>query len=306
MRDLHLHLSGGTSFPTLWELLMASGMKIRSATFREFQDSLLMGNKVVDLGSYLKVLHFVDLAQSSPGAVEQSMYDCYKHSYLAGCNYLEIRWCPYKRSRDFQIDFDKLILAANAGIARAKSIYGICGKQIFCLGTDISDVANAAIFKKALQYKDDNVMGIDVAGPQATKNKMIDMGLKTIFKEAKTKKLLRTIHIGETPTESEEEDLEYVVDVLKPDRIGHGVRMYKYPRLLQQASKQGIEFEVCISSNLTTRAVASLQEFKEIFETFERAGVLWSINTDATFPLDTNIAEEHALYNKIKEMTKQP
>lgn len=296
--ERHLHLSGAVNYQTLWELVIESGMKIRSKDFFEFKNSLLMKDNATDLNSYLKILHFLDLAQSSPDAIYKSMYNACVESYINGCDNLLIRWNIYKRSKDFQIDFDRLLYSANTAIDKAKSIYGLNTKQILCLGTDLSDIANAAILKKAIQFKDKNVYGIDVAGPQASRNKMIGMDLLEHFNKARDAGLFITMHCGEVPTENEESELEYVLNILKPNSIGHGVQMYKYPRLLEIASKQGTEFEICISSNLATKSL-KYEDFKSVFKMFNEYEIKYSINTDSTFPLCTNIKKENDLYSRI-------
>ena len=86
-----------------------------------------------------------------------------------------------------------------------------------------------------------------------------------------------------------------VVNRLKPDRIGHGIRAAYSEEATAVLADTGTVLEVCPSSNLHTRAVSHLEEFKYILGTFDSAGVLFTINTDGTYLCGTNIAREHQL-----------
>ncbi len=128
--------------------------------------------------------------------------------------------------------------------------------------------------------------------------------LKYIYAYAETLKLERTIHCAETLKDHTEAELEYVLNVLKPNRVGHGIQIHRYPKLMKIAAKQGLHFELCISSNLATKAVGSLEEYAQILKKFNEYKLDYSINTDSTALLRTNLAKEHEIHEKIKEISK--
>ncbi len=53
--------------------------------------------------------------------------------------------------------------------------------------------------------------------------------------------------------------------------------------------------EICPSSNLRTRAVASLAELGAALRTFENAGVRYTINTDGPYLLNTHLRLEYQM-----------
>jgi adenosine deaminase len=175
--------------------------------------------------------------------------------------------------------------------------------MIFCLGRDCTEEQNDAIFKKAIQYYKKGVIGIDVAGSES--KTPLKPEFERYYKTANALGLMTTIHCGESDHETMEDTLATILEKYKPKRIGHGVLMCRYPKLLKLASSMGITFEICITSNLTTRAVASEEEFIKIFKTFEEYQIGYVICTDATFPLDTNISKEYEIYNRIMEKSKK-
>jgi len=303
MKDLHLHLSGATDPRLLYEIINETGLKIKTKDYWDFKQAVSMNKDIKNLEDYLKVLHIIDEAQSSPKAIKMSVYNSFVNAYMHGCKYLEIRWNPYKRSKDFKIDLDRLIISARAGYEKAKSIFGIRGGLILCLGRDIPDVANEAIFKKAIQYAGKGIIGIDIAGPEV--GSKLNPEFEHYYRTANTLGLMTTIHLGEVDYPDLEEKFHIVLDKYKPKRIGHGVQIHKYPELMKKASRAGIILETCITSNLTTKNVKSEEDFVNIFKIFEENKIQYQICTDATFPIDTNIKKENELHEKIKKMAKK-
>lgn len=302
MRDVHLHLSGATNPVILFQLIRESGYKIKSKDFFDFEKTILMDRNNVDsLDSYLEVLHQVDEAQSFPRAIELCVYDAFVSSYLAGCTHLELRWNPVKRSQNQKVDLDTLIVAARAGAERAKNYFGISGTMLLCMGRDLNEAANKAIFHKALQYSGKGVSGIDVAGPEKTQ---LHPEFQYFYEVANVKGMITTVHTAETFHDGTEDELAYVLERLKPKRIGHGIQIHRFPRLLKLAERMDIEFEVCITSNLTTRAVNSIEDFVPIFRAFEDHHIKFSINTDATYLLKTDIRKEQALFESVKKLAR--
>lgn len=303
MKDLHLHLSGATSPVLLYEMINEAGLKLSSKSYEHFVDTITMSrDKVKSLDDYLAISHIIDDAQSSPRAVRLSVYNSFMNAYLNGCRYMELRWNPYKRSQDFKVDLDKLIISARSGFEKAESIFGIDGGLILCLGRDISEASNAAIFKKAIQYHNRGVIGIDVAGPEKMP---LNDEFKHYYRTANALGMETTLHVGEIKHDGTEDSLAEVLEDYKPKRIGHGVQIHKYPKLMKKAARTGTMFEVCITSNLTTRAVEQEEDFIDIFKNFEEYGIQYCINTDATFSLRTDIRQENAKYQNIKDMASK-
>ena len=252
------------------------------------------------LDSYLDILHLIDKAQSSPIAIKLSVYDAFVNCFLKGTTYLELRWNPYKRSQDFDLDFDRLIIAARAGMEKAMVNFGIEGDMLLCLGRDISEQANRAIFKKALKYQGKGVRGIDIAGPESIE---LPGYMEEFYVEANRKGLITTIHCGEEFKDTTEQELETILTKYRPRRIGHGVQMARFPGLLRMAANQGVIFELCLTSNLATKVVRDHVEFANVVKALVNAGCQYEICTDGTFSLDTDITREHERFQRALRHT---
>lgn len=286
----------------LWSLIKESGYKVKAKDFFSFQKQVLMNrSQIQDLDEYLDILHQIDKVQSFPIAIKQSVYDSFISAYLNGCTYQELRFNATKRSQKGTVDLDAIIVSARAGMEKARIHFGIDGDLALCMGRDCTEAANTAVFKKALQYHRKGVKTLDLAGPYTYSEDQKKLFPK-LFQEAKKAGLQLTVHAAELDHDDLEWELKWLVEDLKPDRIGHGVHLCKFPSLLKKASNIGIHLEVCITSNLMTRAVSSKKEFKQIFQTFADYGIDYSINTDATYLLKTDIAKEHQLFEEIKRL----
>ncbi len=301
--DLHCHLSGSTDLVVLYELLKGSGYKIPAKDYWEFANHMLMKKEnVKNLDEYLAILHTIDKIQSFPLAIEQSVYNSFTSAYLAGAEYHELRFNPAKRSQDGKIDLDAVIISARAGMERAKLTFGIKGGLVLCLGRDMSPEANQAVFNKAKRYHKKGVLGIDIAGPYCDKEvPQMFYGSRhrfdLMYAEAFDLGMTTTVHAGETDHEYVQGELAYVLNVLKPQRIGHGIQIFRFPELVAQAKEDNVLFEFCPTSNLTTGVIKDMMALLDVVSNFNVHKLRHVVCTDATFLLNTDIKKENDLYD---------
>jgi adenosine deaminase len=298
--DKHLHLSGGTDPVLLWELVSEGGLKTHAKNYWEFQRTMTARRENVhNQEDYLQIIHTIDTAQSSPAAIQQCTYNCFTSSYLNGCRELQMRWNPVKRSQEGRIDLDRLVVAARSGMEQAGTTFGIVGSMLLCLGRDCSDAENEATLTMALRYAGKGVEGIDTAGPEDQPLQKKHPYLKHYYHACRARKLVTTCHCAETFNPWTEDELAYVLETLRPQRLGHGVQIHRFPKLMQLASQQGTELEICLTSNLTTGVISSQKQFRKVLNRLETHQVKFSFHTDATFLLNTNIRNEHKLAAQI-------
>lgn len=331
LTDLHIHIGGAMSPHTLWEIAHSQGIKLPVKNYWDFCTFLRKIDSMEDLHN---VYEWTERIQSSPKAIERGIYNVISKEYRSSnVSKIELRFNPMFRTRGGEIDMDHIIHAAIRGMERATLDYKVETGLIFCLDRRLRFELNEVIVKKAILYRKRGVIGLDIAGPEDfyfkrerdfdsyKKHFKENVGVEltdpahlnfetgeyfekytALFRKAREKGLGITVHTGETKN-STVKGMINVIESIKPDRIGHGIRAAESPEAMALLKKYGIVLEICPTMNLTTGSVKSWQEMKKILQTFWKAGVTFTINTDGPYLAQTGLAREFRVLLKEKVLT---
>jgi len=302
--ELHNHLGAAVDPPIMWSIAHDQGIKLPSKNYWDFEDLITISqsehyDSVAQVDKEL--FHWTELIQSSPTAIETSVKSVIGGGYRK-CNIVvhELRFCPMKRNREGEQDLDHIIMAALRGMDRAILEYPqVKAGIILMIDRTLTHQQNEVIINKAIRYKNNGIIGIDLAGPQNKKFKMkshIDL-----FQKAGKAGLGITIHTGE---EGKLSEMKLVVDKIKPDRIGHGVLAWQDQELMKKLVRQNIILELCPSSNLKSGIAKSFDHLKKMFQTLQQNKVKLTINTDGPEMYQTNVYKEQQLLINQKILSK--
>ena len=296
LAELHCHLGGAVAPAIMWGIANAQGIKLPTKDYWEFRDMITVNprrNRSFD--GYLQLFHLTELIQSSPLAVERSVYEVVGGAYRKNnVTTMELRFNPMKRNRGGEQDLDHIIAAAVRGMDRAMLEYPVKPGLILCLDRAFPFELNEIIVEKAIVWRDRGVVGVDIAGPESATFRVADY--RKLFRRARQYGLGLTVHTGESGPIDE---VARVVELLEPDRIGHGVKAAYDPRAMAMIRERGIVLEICPTSNLNTRVVSGWEEFRWIFDTFRRNDVRFTISTDGPEMLKTYIRDEMAALGRL-------
>jgi adenosine deaminase len=289
LTELHCHLGGAVAPAIMWGIAHAQGIRLPTKDYWEFRDMITVSaRRGRSFDGYLQLFHWTELIQSSPLAVERSVYEVIGGAYRKNnVTTMELRFNPMKRNRGGEQDLDHIISAAIRGLDRASLEYPVKPGLILCLDRAFPYPLNEIIAEKAIAYRPRGVVGIDIAGPESDGFRPSDY--KRLFDRVRRKGLGITVHSGEA---GPIEEIGEVIEQLEPSRIGHGVKAAYDPHTMAMIRERGITLEICPTSNLNTRVVSGWDEFRWIFETFRRNGVRYTINTDGPEMLKTYIRDE--------------
>jgi adenosine deaminase len=306
--DLHIHVGGAVAPHVLWAIAHDHGFKLPVKSFWDFCELVYADpNKVSSLSDYLDIMHqWTEKIQSAPSAIERSVYEIIGKEYRSSrVSMIELRFNPMKRNLGGERDLDHIIHAALRGMDRACLEYGVRAGLIFCLAREFPLELNEILVKKAVKYRSRGVVGIDLAGPEShTLELGAEVhGYRDLFARARSASLGTTVHTGETPYTAVPGVLA-VLKELAPARIGHGVAAAASEEAVRKLAESGTVLEICPSSNLLTRAVASLEELGTALRTFEAAGVRYTINTDGPYLLNTHLRSEYQLLLDAKILSE--
>jgi adenosine deaminase len=296
LAELHCHLGGAVTPAIMWSIAHAQGIKLPTRDYWEFRDTITVSDKRNrSFDGYLQLFHWTELIQSSPLAVERAVYEVVGGAYRKNnVTTMELRFNPMKRNRGGEQDLDHIIAAASRGMDRASLEYPVKPGLIFCLDRAFPFELNEIIVEKAIAWRDRGIVGIDIAGPESSTFRVADY--RRLFRRARQFGLGLTVHTGESGSVDE---VARVVELLEPDRIGHGVKAAYDPRAMAMIRDRGIVLEICPTSNLNTRVVSGWDEFRWIFDTFRRNEIRFTINTDGPEMLKTYIRDEMATLGRL-------
>lgn len=295
LAELHCHLGGAVTPAIMWGIAHAQGIKLPTKDYWEFRDLITVSKRSRSFDGYLQLFHWTELIQSSPLAVERAVYEVVGGAYRKNnVTTTELRFNPMKRNRGGEQDLDHIIAAAVRGMDRATLEYPVKPGLLFCLDRAFPYELNEILVEKAIAWRDRGVVGIDIAGPESSTFRVADY--RRIFRRARQFGLGITVHTGES---GPAEEVARVVEILEPDRIGHGVKAAYDPRAMAMLADRGIVLEICPTSNLNTRVVSGWEEFRWIFDQFRRNGVRFTISTDGPEMLKTYIRDELATLGRL-------
>jgi adenosine deaminase len=297
LAELHTHLGGSVASDILWSIAHEQGIALPVKDYWEFDALVTVSDPhgVQGLDELDQVYHWTEVIQSSPIAVERSVHAAIGGAYRSQqITTLELRFNPMKRNRGGEQDLDHIIAAATRGMDRATLEYPVKPGLIFCLDRAFPYELNEIIAEKAIAWRDRGVVGVDIAGPESATFRVADY--RKLMRRVRQYGLGITVHTGEAGPADE---VARVVELLEPDRIGHGIKAAYDPRAMAMLSERGIVLEICPTSNLNTGVVSGWDEFRWIFDTLRRNGVRFTISTDGPEMLQTYIRDELATLGRL-------
>lgn len=138
-------------------------------------------------------------------------------------------------------------------------------------------------------WRHPRVVALSVDGNEATAGRT-GPRFAQAFTRARQAGLRRTVHAGES---SGPQGVRDAVELLRADRIDHGVRAVEDPALVDLLARRRIALGICPSSNVELGVYESLAAHP--IDRLRQAGVPVSINTDDPSLLRTSLPREYAL-----------
>src|SRR5436190_2213604 len=303
LAELHTHLGGSVSSDILWTLAHEQGIALPVKDYWDFDRLVTVSDPrgVPDLDALDQIYHWTELIQSSPIAVERSVHAAIGGAYRSqGITTLELRFNPMKRNRGGERDLDHIILAAIRGLDRARLEYPqVRAGLILMMDRTFTAEQNAIVVEKAIDWAPRGVVGVDIAGPRPGGARYQYRQILPMVEEARAAGLGVTIHVGEEGGDVGREELGEVVEVLRPDRIGHGILAAGDPELMTTLRDLGIVLEICPTSNLLTKALPDEDAVRDTFRAFTEHGVPFTIATDGPEMMRTHLRDELELLKRI-------
>jgi adenosine deaminase len=307
LAELHTHLGGSVSSDILWTLAHEQGIALPVKDYWDFDRLVTVSDPrgVPDLNALDQIYHWTELIQSSPIAVEVSVHAAIGGAYRSqGITKLELRFNPMKRNRGGERDLDHIILAAIRGLDRASLEYPqVRAGLILMMDRTFTARQNEVIVEKAIGWSSRGIVGVDIAGPRPGGARYDYRQVVPMVEAARDAGLGVTIHVGEEGGDVGREEVGEVLEVLRPDRIGHGILASGDDELMRELHERDVVLEICPTSNLLTKALADEAAIRDVFRDFVDHGVKFTIATDGPEMMRTHLRDEFDLLLRIGALT---
>jgi adenosine deaminase len=309
LAELHTHLGGSVSSDILWTLAHEQGIALPVKDYWDFDRLVTVSDPrgVPNLDALDQIYHWTELIQSSPLAVEVSVHAAIGGAYRSQqITTLELRFNPMKRNRGGERDLDHIILAAIRGLDRASLEYPqVKAGLILMMDRTFTARQNEIIVEKAIAWASRGVVGVDIAGPRPGGARYDYRQVQPMVEDARAAGLGVTIHVGEEGGDMGREELAEVLEVLRPDRIGHGILAAGDEELMRDLKEAEVVLEICPTSNLLTKALPNEDAVRDVFRTFVEHGVKFTIATDGPEMMHTHLRDELELLLRIGALTQE-
>jgi len=281
--DLHVHLDGAVRPETMIELAREYGKQMPVWDAEALRDYMHVQD-AADLVDYLKRFDItLEVMQTAP-ALERIAYELAEDAARENVRYMEVRYSPVLNARE-GLSLEEAVQAPLRGLARAREHFGIRTGIIICGLRNMSPLTSMDLADLTVQFKDRGVVAFDLAGAElnypAKKH-------RDAFYRVVNANVAATIHAGEAyGPESIHQALHYC----NANRIGHGTRLFEDPDLMRYVNDFRIPLEICLTSNVQTRAVPSFEAHP--LRLYYDEGLVVTINTDNRLMSGTSVTEEH-------------
>ncbi|MDM1770357.1 MULTISPECIES: adenosine deaminase [Acinetobacter] len=264
--ELHVHIEGTFEPELMFAIAQRNNIAIPYQSVEEVKEAYNFHN----LQSFLDIYY----AGANVLVHEQDFYDL-AWAYFEKCAedqvvHTEIFFDPQTHT-DRGIAFATVINGLQRACDDAQSKLGISSRLIMCFLRHLSEEAAFATLEQALPYKEQIIaVGLDsseVGHPPAK--------FARVFAKAREYGFLVVAHAGE---EGPPEYIWEALDLLKVNRIDHGVRSEEDPALMQRLIQDEMPLTVCPLSNLKLCVVQDMQQHN--IRRLLQQGVKVTVNSD--------------------------
>jgi adenosine deaminase len=281
--ELHIHLEGSIRVDTLRELAGRRGASVSSALGPDGSWSFAGHEQFIErYGEVCDLLHDLDEFRRIALELIQDLAS-------QGVRYAEVVFSPAQHAGRLGDAYGP-IEAVLDGFAAGERETGVVARLAPDVIRDFGLQRAEETLEVALRYVDRGVVSLNCAGSE----RGAIAPYSDIFRRAVEGGLHSTPHAGEwSPPANVWETLEY----LRPERIGHGVRSFEDPRLVERLAELRLPLEICPTSNVATGVYATLEEHP--FPRLRDAGVVVTINSDDPAMFGSWVSDEYRVAREV-------
>jgi len=281
--ELHCHLDGSVRPETMIELAREYKVTLPA----DDADALREYMRVDDarnLEDYLLRFDTTLSVMQTEESLERIAYELAVDVAAEGVRYIEMRFAPPLNTLQ-GLSLEQAVDAPLRGIRRAERELDVTARVIVCSLRHYDPSLSLQLAKLAVAYKDSGVVGFDLAGGEfgnpASRH-------AAAFQYCKDHGLACTCHAGEGDGP---DSIRQAVHDCHAHRIGHATRLLEDAELAEEIHERGIALELCLTSNVQTRATERYETHP--LKQFLARGMNVCLNTDNRLMSGTTLVDEY-------------
>ena len=264
--ELHIHIEGSLEPELIFKLAQRNGVTLAYDSVDALRSAYAFSNLQSFLDIYyagasvlLKEADFFDMAWAY---FERAQADNVVHA--------ELFFDPQTHT-DRGVPIGAVIEGLSRACLKAQAEMGISAQLILCFLRHLSEDAAMATLEAALPYRE-HIVGV---GLDSSERDHPPEKFARVFARARELGLHAVAHAGE---EGPPAYIWSALDVLKVERIDHGVRCVEDPALVQRLAAERMPLTVCPLSNVKLCVFGSMDQhnLKALLE----AGLCATVNSD--------------------------
>ena len=284
--DIHCHLDGCLRPRTMLALAESQGIKLPTWNLTRLTKLLQAGRRTRSLGDYLKIFDLTLSVLQRRDALYRVAYELAEDAAEENIRHLEVRYSPVLH-RKRRLSWEDIVEPVIAGLRDGGAKHSMSTGVIICGIRSMDPKVSMTLAELAVAYKGQGVLAFDLAGqekdyPAKAHRAAFELILKNNINS--------TVHAGEAFGPA---SIAQALHYCGAHRIGHGTRLRESQDLMNYVNDHRIPLEVCLSSNVQTRAVRSIKDHP--FGYYFRQGLRVTINTDSRLVSATTVSQEIAL-----------
>ena len=264
--ELHLHIEGSLEPELIFRLARRNGVALPYASV----EALRAAYAFTDLQSFLDIYY----AGASVLLHEADFFDMawayFERAAADGVVHAEIFFDPQTHTAR-GVPMETVIVGLAHACRRAHAEFGLSAQLILCFLRHLSEEDAFATLEQALALRHHFVgVGLDSSERGHPPEKFA-----RVFARCRELGLHVVAHAGE---EGPPAYIESALDVLKVERIDHGVRCTDSPALVQRLARERVPLTVCPLSNVKLRVFPTLAQHN--LPELLAAGLCATVNSD--------------------------
>jgi len=281
--ELHCHLDGSCRVETLIELAAEQKVQLPFQDVARLRNHLEVGDKCQNLVDYLKGFAVTLSVMQEAHAIQRIAFELAEDAAKENVRYLEVRFSPILHINK-GLRLTEILDAVIAGLSQAEAKYNIKTGIIICGMRNINPETSLRLAELTVAYKNKKVMAFDLAGQEDSyPAKDHQQAFALILKN----NVNTTAHAGEAYGPH---SIKQAIHDCGAHRIGHGTRLIEDGDLLNYVNDHRIPLEICLSSNVQTKAVKDFPSHP--LRIYYDYGLRVTINTDNRLMSATTVSKE--------------